>query len=81
MIIIKPKIKAGNILPSNTRLRRHIWIAQFPVAELNFEIGTSATTGSPSIRSCQTGKFYVCTWTDLIKMAIEKGIEVEEEGR
>lgn len=42
-----------------------------------YELSTNTVTGEPVIRSRQTDKTFTLSWHDLMKMAIQEGLDVE----
>lgn len=44
----------------------------------SYDLSTGAS-GSPCIRSQQTGKYWTITWRELIGMAVSAGIDADDE--
>ena len=71
-------IKYGKIHPPRTMFFRNT-VGEMKDDEGNkYECTTNVAGDHPIIQSKQTGKWFILTWTDVVKLAIEAGIDKKD---
>jgi hypothetical protein len=66
----------GKILPKNSALLR-VHAGEAELGKLKYHLAT-AVTGTPVIRSQQTGKWFVISWQEILELAVKAGIDATE---
>ena len=69
--------KRGKIYPSKSLILR-VDCGAADDGSQTYKMSTTMT-GEPIIESGSTGKYFVLRWQDIIEMAIEAGIDNEEQ--
>lgn len=66
----------GKIYPEEAMILR-IFVGEGGANGKSYEVLTTMSQ-EPIVQSKQTGKYYHLTWSDIINMAVEAGIDEEE---
>lgn len=71
--------KIGKLLPSKTLvLRVHVGEAKDGESRA-YEMTISATSSEPIVRSQKSGRWFVLPWQDILRLAVEAGVDEEEQ--
>lgn len=71
---------AGTIYPKETIFFREAagtCVSTDDVVE--YELTTAIGAGSPIVRSSKTGKWFTLCWDEIVKMAVDAGIDIPDE--
>ena len=66
----------GEIHPPESMFLRNV-VGKGNKGENHYEMDTDTGTGCPIVRSKQTGKWFTLSWTKIVNMAREAGIDEE----
>lgn len=68
----------GRLLPPKTYiLRTQVGEAKDPESGISYEITHNTMSGEPIVQSSKTGKWFVLSWSEILNMARECGIDKE----
>jgi hypothetical protein len=68
----------GKLHPPKTMfLRVEVGKADLPTGD-SFEMTVNAGNYAPIVRSKQTGRSFTLSWSDIVSLAITKGIDLED---
>lgn len=67
----------GKIYPSRSLILR-VDCGTASDTDNSYDLSTTMT-GEPVIESKRTGKYFILGWQDIVDMAIESGIDIEEQ--
>ena len=67
----------GKIIEKDVLMMK-TFIGSAEMSGKSYELSTSMN-GAPMVQSNQTGRWFALTWDDIIKMALEAGIDKEKE--
>lgn len=68
----------GTIKPKGTLiLREQVGEAEAENGN-SYELTTSVSSGQPIVRSQKTGKWFLLSWQEIIDLAVEAGVDLDE---
>ena len=69
----------GKLFSKDTLILRFN-VGEAEIVGMKYELSFHGSTNEPIVRSKQTGKFWIASWADLVRLAREAGVDKEEGG-